>query len=376
MPPEFGTVFEREQRLEDAVLAYLKAADGGQAPDPQALFAQHPEFTEELTAFLDDQDRLDHLLAPLRGAVRASPGEEAELRSFGDYEVLQQIGRGGMGVVYQARQVSLNRIVALKMIGTQRLPSAALRARFQIEAQAGAQLHHPNIVRVYASGEHNGRPYLTLEFVPGASLGQSRAGRLWSTRAAAKLVARLARAVDYAHQQGILHRDLKPSNVLVMADGTTKITDFGLAKQLQPHVPGPTLSGEQVGTPAYMAPEQARGQVRAIGPATDIFGLGAILYDLLTGRPPFVGAALEEVLAQARQGIIRPPGQLNARVPLSLDRICMKALAIDPHERYPSAAALGADLRRHLLRPWWLMLATGALAAPLLAGTVMWLLAR
>jgi serine/threonine protein kinase len=371
MPPELGTTSEREQQLQEAVLTYLKAADAGQAPDPQALLAQHPELTKELTAFLDDHDQLDRLLAPLRAP--AEHLREAEGRLLGDYKVLEKIGQGGMGVVYKARQVSLNRIVALKMIDTRVPLSAASRIRFQTEARAVAQLDHPNIVHVYQSGEHNGQQYFAMEFVPGGSLAEARKARPWSSREAAALVAHLAEAVEYAHRQGIVHRDLKPSNILVTPDGAPKITDFGLAKQLQADVASPTLSGDLLGTPAYMAREQAEGRLAAIGPSTDIFGLGAILYELLTDQPPFQGTTLEEVLAQARQGRVQPPRQLKPRVSRSLQRICLKALAADPEDRYATAAALGEDLRRHLRPPRRLLLLTGTLAGLLLAGGVTWL---
>jgi serine/threonine-protein kinase len=202
------------------------------------------------------------------------------------YEVETVLGCGGMGVVYKARHLRLNRAVALKMLLAGAYAGRRERARFQREAEAVAGLRHPNIVQVYDVGDNEGRAYFTMEFVEGGSLAQKLAGTPQPARQAAALVITLAEAVQIAHQGGIVHRDLKPANVLVTADGTPKITDFGLARRLQGEAV-PTQSGVPLGTPSYMAPEQAAGQVRAIGPATDVYALGAILYELLTGRPPF-----------------------------------------------------------------------------------------
>jgi serine/threonine protein kinase len=287
------------------------------------------------------------------------------------YEVLGEIGRGGMGVVFKARQVALDRIVALKWLRGNLAEYPAARARFQLEAQAVARLDHPGIVRIHDSGLHQGQPYFAMEFVAGGCLAD-RADAFRSPRAAAALVAHLADAVEYAHQQGIVHRDLKPSNVLLAAGGLAggakppaadlvpKITDFGLARYLG--IARQTLPGEFVGSPAYMAPEQASGSIREPGPTTDVFGLGAILYELLTGRPPFQGEQREAVLAQARAGRITPPRQINPRAPRALEHICRKALSANPAARHPSAAALAEELRRYLRRPQR-VLAAGLLIA-------------
>jgi serine/threonine protein kinase len=292
------------------------------------------------------------------------------------YEILGKLGQGGMGVVYQVRQIGLDRTAALKVIGTLRPPNASQRARFQTEMQAAARLDHPNIVRLFDSGEHEGRPYFLMEFVLGSSLKQALQSGPWTPRPAAQLVARLADAVAYAHRHQVIHRDLKPANILLAADGTPKIADFGLAKLPQTGEMGQTQPGDRVGSPPYMAPEQAAGRLEAIGPATDIFGLGAILYELLTGHPPFEGSTRAEVLDQARQGAVRPLRQLNPWVPPALERICRKALAADPEQRHPSAAALADDLRRYLGRLRRLALAATAVAGVLLAGLVAWLLTR
>lgn len=284
------------------------------------------------------------------------------------YEILGDLGKGGMGIVYKARQVELDRIVALKMIQTHRLRDGASRIRFRSEARAVAKFDHPNIVRVYDSGEHDGRPYYALELVQGGNLEQQRQRGHWSPREAVQLVAQLADAVEYAHRQGIVHRDLKPENILLTVDGTPKITDFGLSKQLQDDLGNQTCPGEPIGTPAYMAPEAADGRLESIGPSTDIFGLGGILYFLLTGRPLFQGKRLALVLKQARQGQVSPLRQFNRRIPAALERICLKALAPDPQKRYASAAALSEDLRRFLRRRWRVLWAATAMAGLLLVG--------
>ncbi len=277
------------------------------------------------------------------------------------YEVLGLLGEGGMGIVYKARQVGLNRTVALKMIRPDHHADEQVRARFRREAEAVAALKHPHIVTVHAVGEHDGRPYLAFEFVPGGSLADGPRGQPRPARVAAALVADVAGAVQHAHQRGILHRDLKPSNVLLDERGRPLLTDFGLARPLQPDA-GLTGSGAPLGSPAYMAPEQAGGRPEAVGPATDVFGLGAILYELLTGRPPHQGADLLSTLEQAARGAILPARRVNPKVPRALNAICARALAPEPGQRYASAAEMERDLRRYLGRPRRLALAgVGAL---------------
>jgi formylglycine-generating enzyme required for sulfatase activity/tRNA A-37 threonylcarbamoyl transferase component Bud32/mono/diheme cytochrome c family protein len=376
MPLEPSTVDHFEGRLEEAILFYLKAADAGMAPSREALLARYPDLAPQLQDFLADQEQLGALVAPLRGLAPARRLAGAGADYFGDFELLEEIAAGGMGVVYKARQKSLNRIVALKMISKERSQDADARARFRDEAKFAAQFDHPNIVGVYETGEYAGRPYYTLEFISGGTLAEARKTRPWTPRAAARLVAQLADAMDYAHQKDIVHRDLKPANILLKEDGTPKITDFGLSKQLQADAAGLTCPGDRLGTPAYMSPEQAKGELKAIGPRTDVFGLGAILYDLLTGQAPFQGDTVEEVMKQAKAGQVCPPRQLRARVPAALERICLRAMEADPQKRYPSAAALGRDLRRYLARPRRAALAAGTAAAVLLTGTTAWLLAE
>lgn len=263
------------------------------------------------------------------------------------YEILEELGRGGMGIVYKARQHGLNRIVALKMVLAGGHASDADLGRFRVEAEALARLRHPNVVQVYGVGEYNGLPYFSLEFCPGGSLDRRLNGTPLSSREAAELAGKLARATHEAHQKGILHRDLKPANVLLSEDGTPKITDFGLAKRLDGS-PGQTASGAVLGTPSYMAPEQAAGKTRAIGPAVDVYGLGAILYELLTGRPPFRAATPLDTLLQALENDPAPLRLLNPQVDRDLETICLKCLEKDPAHRYSSARLLAEDLQRYL----------------------------
>jgi serine/threonine protein kinase len=267
------------------------------------------------------------------------------LRGIPGYEVLGVLGRGGMGVVYQAREVKLKRLVALKTILAGSLAGAGELVRFTREAEAAARLRHPNIVQIYQIGEHLGVPYLALEFIDGPSLKQRLSGQVLEPEQAGRLVETLARAMHYAHERGIVHRDLKPGNVLVGTDGVPKICDFGLAKLLDEGT-GQTRSGDILGTPSYMAPEQAAGNVRDVGPATDVYALGAIFYELLTGRPPFCAATSHQTLAEVRNRPPLPPRQLRPGLSRDLEAICLQCLQKQPHNRYPSALALAEDLQR------------------------------
>jgi hypothetical protein len=266
------------------------------------------------------------------------------------YEIIRELGRGGMGVVYLARQTKLNRPVALKMILAGSHAGAADLARFQTEAEAIARLRHPNIVQVYEVGEHEGKPYFSLEFCGGGSLEKKLGGTPLPAREAAALVETLARAMQAAHEQHVIHRDLKPANVLLAEDGTPKITDFGLAKKLDEA--GQTQSGAIMGAPSYMAPEQAGykpdAQAREIGPAADVYALGAILYECLTGRPPFKAATALDTILQVVSDEPVPPSQLQPKTPRDLETICLKCLHKDRAKRYGSARELADDLRRFL----------------------------
>ncbi len=273
--------------------------------------------------------------------------------SIPGYEVLEKLGQGGMGVVYRARQTKLDRIVALKMIlprsATLPVYLDALLERLRSEAAALARLQHPDIVQIFELGECNGLPYLALEYVPGSSLGRRLAGgaKLQPAAEAGALVERLARAMHAAHGCGVLHRDLKPDNILLGSDGSPKIGDFGLAKRLDGK-PGLTASGMLLGTPSYMAPEQAEGRNSEVGVAADVYALGAILYACLTGRPPFRAATVMETLYQVKMEEPVRPRQLEPAVPRDLETICLKCLEKRPQRRYPSAEALADDLRRFL----------------------------
>jgi eukaryotic-like serine/threonine-protein kinase len=263
------------------------------------------------------------------------------------FEVLGELGRGGMGVVYRARHTALKRLVALKMILSGVHAGPQELARFRSEAQAVASLQHPNIVQIYEVDQHEGLPYFALEFIDGGSLAQRLDGRPQPARYAAELVETLARAVHHAHQHGIVHRDLKPANVLLTVDGTPKLTDFGLAKHLD-NSDGPTRSGTVMGTPSYMAPEQAGDRAKAVGPHTDVYALGAILYEMLTGRPPFKADNPLDTVLQVLDHEPEQPRLYNREVNPSLEAICLKCLEKSPKDRYPSALALADDLAAYL----------------------------
>jgi serine/threonine protein kinase len=269
---------------------------------------------------------------------------------FGEYELLTEIARGGMGVVYRARQTTLDRIVALKMILSGRLANPDDVMRFHAEAEAAARLKHPNIVPVHDVGECDGQHYFTMDYIEGLSLDQKLAQGPLPGKAAARYVRILARAVQYAHRQGILHRDLKPSNVLIDMEDEPHITDFGLAKRLGDGKAGSgqTRSGAILGTPSYMAPEQAQGRTAQMGPAADVYSLGAILYELLTGRPPFRAETPLDTVMQVIDHQPVPPRLLNPKIDHDLETICLKCLEKNIEMRYASAEELGEDLQRYL----------------------------
>jgi WD40 repeat protein len=293
-----------------------------------------------------------------------APARAATWPVIEGYEILAELGHGGMGSVYQARQQTLKRVVALKVIRPTAQADPRYLARFRTEAEAAARLQHPNITQIYEVGQQDGVPYLALEYVGGGSLARRLAGKPQAARAAADLVATLARAMQYAHEHGVVHRDLKPENILLQKEEGTrqeadeepaalpcafsaKITDFGLAKVLE-NGTRLSLPGTIVGTPGYMAPEQAEGKIHEVGPAADTYALGAILYEMLTGEPPVKGCSLLDALQQARTAEPVPPSRLVPKVPRDLETICLKALARTPAGRYASAGALADDLERFL----------------------------
>src|SRR5579883_141838 len=337
----------------------------GDRPEPETYYARFsthaglPALLARIDAELSEQAAPSTLQLMATGAAPVPAGAVPD-----GYEILGELGRGGMGVVYKARQLRLDRLVAIKMIraGEEAVPTVL--ARFRTEAAAAARVQHPHVVQVYEVGEKNGQPFCVMEYVNGGSLARCLAGTPLEARAAGRLLETLARAVQSIHDHGILHRDLKPSNILlhfstpqestaVTSDSlqspscVPKISDFGLAKPVESA--GLTQTGAVLGTPSYMAPEQAESRSDSVGPATDVYGLGAILYEMLTGRPPFRGVTMLETLEQVRNHDPLPPRQLQPALPRDLETICLKCLEKAPSKRYVSAAALADDLERFRL---------------------------
>src|SRR5438067_8820120 len=269
------------------------------------------------------------------------------LKDFGDYELLQEIGRGGQGIVYRARQKSLNRMVALKVIGLAHWATEAHVKRFRMEAEAAASLNHPCIVPIYEVGERDGACYFSMGLVDGGQLDAVAKREPMPIRHAAELIAKLARAVSYAQEHGILHRAIKPGNILLDAKGEPHLPDFGLARLVETESTV-TRTMEVLGTPSYMAPEQAVGNNASVTSATDIYGLGAVLYQLLTGHAPFAGGTTYETVRLVLDTEPRQPRLLNPKVDRDLNTICLKCLDKDPQRRYPSALALAEDIERWL----------------------------
>jgi serine/threonine-protein kinase len=377
--------YSAEQRINEVCGRFESAWRAGRRPRIEDYLGETPEpersaLTGELVALEIDYRRqageaptADEYLARFPGlelapllAARSprAPGAAAALPAVPGYELLKMLGHGGMGVVYWAWQRSLNRPVALKMILAGARSGPQELARFRTEAEAVARLQHPGIVQIYEVGEHDGQPYLVLEYVDGGSLAQRLTGTPLAFRQAARLAELIARAVHDAHRKGVVHRDLTPANVLLARSDSEKgaqlggpretgyfqpkITDFGLAKLLVGGGPTVTQSGAVLGTPSYMAPEQAGGQGRAIGPATDTYAVGAILYEMLTGRPPFKAETTIDTLLQVQEEEPVPPSRLQPKLPRDLTTICLKCLEKEPAKRYASAEALAEDLRRFL----------------------------
>jgi WD40 repeat protein/tRNA A-37 threonylcarbamoyl transferase component Bud32 len=368
-----------DDRLDEVITGYLEAVQRGEPPDRDAWLARHPDLAGELAAFFADHDRMQKVVGPPQPAADVTlssaggpmgpatrppthgieelptlaPGEQTtpavgtRVRYFGDYELLEEIARGGMGVVYKARQRTLNRIVALKMILAGQLAGEDDVRRFHVEAEAAAQLDHPGIVPIFEVGQHEGQEYFSMGYIEGQSLAAKVARQPLEPREAAALVRTVAEAVEYAHQKGVIHRDLKPENVLLDAAAHPRITDFGLAKQVQgdSHLTG---TGQILGTPSYMPPEQAAGNVEEIGPAADVYALGAILYRLLAGRPPFQAANPLDTLLQVLNQEPVALRQLNPGVPLDLETIALKCLEKDRQRRFPTAQELADELGRYL----------------------------
>jgi serine/threonine-protein kinase len=380
-----------DQSLQSAIAEFLDAQSAGHPIDRQELLKGYPEHASALAAFFANHDRITALAGPLAAAVGAAVAESSlplaadpddtlspdELdrmpgfaidagrrsRLFGEYELLQELGRGGMGVVYRAYHTRLKRIVALKMIVASELASPDALSRFRLEAQAAAGLAHPGIVPIYEAGECQGLPYFSMALVDGISLADCIHQGPVPPLKAARWMRQIADAVAYAHSHGVIHRDLKPANILLAKAGSSvapadappeealmpQITDFGLAKRTGA-ASDLTATGQILGTPSYMPPEQAAGKLNEVGEPADIYALGAILYALLAGRPPFVANSPLEVLLMVLERDPLPLRQLQPQVPRELEAICLKCLEKNPADRYPSAAALVADLDRFLRR--------------------------
>jgi serine/threonine protein kinase len=353
--------------LEEVFAEYLLAAEAGAAPDREQLISLRPDLADELRAFFEDEERIDRLTRSVRppDAAGATDGQTREdstlgddpcpgpaagapprVRYFGEYELLEEIGRGGMGVVYKARQIKLNRVVALKMILAGQFASAEDVKRFQVEAQNAARLDHPNIVPVYEVGRHRGQHYFTMKLIAGGSLARQAGRFVKEPRRAAQLIATAARAVHHAHQHGILHRDIKPGNILLDGEGRPQVTDFGLARRIEGEE-GLTLPGAVLGSPRYMAPEQARGE-KDLSVAADVYALGAVLYELLTGRPPFTGPNALETLRQVREQEPARPSAIEPALDAELETVSLKCLEKNPQRRYGSALAVAEDVERWL----------------------------
>src|SRR5262245_28858037 len=289
-----------EYSLDGLFADWILAEEACHPPDRQALLARYPQHAAELCEFFANRDQIQRLAAPLIAPSTASLVSDhplGKIRYFGDYELLDEIAVGGMGIVYKARQVSLNRIVAVKVILKGTLAREEDVKRFKSEAEAAANLQHPAIVAIHEVGVHEGHHYFSMDFVDGQSLAQFSHERPLLAKQAAEYIRHAAEAVHYAHQQGTLHRDLKPSNILIDQQGRVRITDFGLAKRITGNS-DLTLSGQILGTPSYMPPEQALSKRALIGTASDVYSLGAVLYELLAGRPPFRGESPAETLRQ------------------------------------------------------------------------------
>src|SRR5438128_1080356 len=298
-----------------------------------------------LGPLLEEIDGAVDATSALRGSAAARSARM--LTDFGDYELQEEIGRGGQGVVYRARQKSLNRIVALKVIGLGHWATEAHLKRFRMEAEAAAHLDDPRIIPIYEIGERDGACYFSMKFIEGGQLDKIVGSELMPVRKAAELTAKLARTLDYAHQHGVLHRDVKPGNILIDTKGEPHLTDFGLARLVETESTV-TRTLEVLGTPSYMAPEQAAGKNTQLTRATDVYGLGAVLYQLLTGHPPFAGATTYETVRIVLETQPRQLRLCNPKVDRDLETICLKCLEKEPAKRYASAEALAEDIERFL----------------------------
>lgn len=339
---------EETSSLANEIIAdYIRSEEAGQPPDRDELIARHPTIADQLREFFADREAFLRLSSSRSGEPARRQFIPPRVRYFGNYELLEEIARGGTGVVYKAKQTSLNRIVALKLLLAGHLASREDIRRFEVEARAAAKLQHPHIVAIHEVGKFEGRHYLSMSYVEGRTLAELTSEGPLTPQRAARYVRQAAVAIDYAHREGILHRDLKPSNILIDQDDQVRITDFGLAGPVEGGS-SLTRTGQSLGTPGYMPPEQAAGRKALAGPSSDVYGLGAVLYTLLTGRPPFQADSPAQVLQQVMRADPESPRSVNPRVSKDLETICLKCLDKEPHRRYGTAGLLADDLARHL----------------------------
>ncbi|MFQ5730671.1 MAG: protein kinase [Planctomycetaceae bacterium] len=390
-----------DDRLSDILLQWMELSRQGHRPTAKALCHDAPELVEPVRRRIESLEYMQTLLG-LDDEKGAPDGDHTQARALPEwdasttveipgYDVFEMLDRGGMGVVFRARQRELQRYVAVKILADlYRAPDRI--ARFRVEAESVARLQHPNIVQIYEVGEFGGRPFYSMELVDGGSLAQKLAESRPSPQDSAAIVETLARATHAAHQRGIIHRDLKPANILLALDGTPKIADFGLAKRLDDDS-SQTKTGEIMGTPSYMAPEQAEGRPEQIGPAADVYALGAILFEMLTGKPPFRASTMLKLLGKAASQDAAFPRNQRTNIPRDLQAICLKCLEKRPGRRYREAERLADDLRRVLngepivarrigpirrlakwskRRPAWALLAGIALAATVALAAIGW----
>lgn len=361
----------RDDRFDEVIADYLDAIEAGQEPDEGDLLRRHADLAESLQAFFADHRRMRGFLGPNPSAAEGSsadveseqpktrpvageptlpvPGEGHESLAIrlGDFRLIEEIARGGMGVVYRAHQESLNRDVALKMIRAGDLADPEEIRRFRTEAESAAQLNHPGIVPIYQVGFEMGNHYFSMALIQGRSLAQMIEGGPLAPLRAVEYISKVARAVHYAHEQGVIHRDIKPGNVLVDQNDEPKVTDFGLAKQIRKD-DGMTMSGQILGTASYMPPEQASGNQDQVSVCSDVYSLGALLYAVTTGRAPFVGQNPLDILLDVLSEEPPSPRSLHDRIPRDLETVTLKCLQKAPQQRYASAAELADDLDRIL----------------------------
>jgi hypothetical protein len=345
---EVTDIDDRDSRLAALLDELAEAAQRGESPQLEELARQHPDLATELRALWGTIMVAGAIASVTNEFSPPGPVHDGPPpRDLPDYELQEELGRGGMGVVYRAWQPSLQRDVAVKLILRGTLASADELARFQAEAEAAGRLQHPHIVPIYEVASHEGQCYFSMQLVEGQTLAEKLSDGPLPAREAARLIATVARAIDYAHRQGVIHRDLKPANVLIDAAGEPHVTDFGLAKQLDAGA-SLTRTGAVLGTPAYMAPELASGDRGSIGPPCDVYSLGTILYALLTGRPPFQGPSPVDTVLMVLEQDPLPPRLLNRKLDRDLEMIVLKCLQKPPELRYASAAALADDLTAYL----------------------------